>query len=176
MHRHMRRTPCAPWVCSMERSLSPLKPGRSFDKGLAVKLQDFRIGLRVLAKDPVYSLVSILGLGVGLAVCLLLLGYARYCWEYNAYIPDADNVYIVKQRNNLELGAPWYDQAPLLLLAAARTTPGVTNASGYVGWFPLTIELNGQLRKLRSLTVLPGFAEIMGLRLTKSHFNKPFSP
>jgi len=94
-------------------------------------------GLRILAKDPVYSLVSIWGLGSGWAsVCC--------CWvmratagQYNAHVPDADNVYIVKQRNNLELGTPWYDQAPLLLLAAARTAPGVTNASGYVGWFPL---------------------------------------
>ena len=129
----------------MERSLRPLKAPHSRDKGSAVKLQDFRIGLRVLAKGPVYSLVSILGLGVGLAVCLLLLGYARYCWQYNTHIPDADNVYIVKQRNNLELGTPLYDQAPLLLLATARTAPGVTNASGYVGWFPLTVELDGQL-------------------------------
>ena len=159
----------------MERSLSPLKPRRPLDKGSAVKLQDFRIGLRVLAKDPVYSLVSILGLGVGLAVCLLLLGYARYCWQYNAYIPDADNVYIVKQRNNLELGTPSYDQAPLLLLAAARTAPGVTNAGAYVGWFPLTAELNGQLRKLKSLTVLPGFAELMGLRVIKGDLNEALS-
>ena len=159
----------------MERSLSPLKPRRPLDKGSAVKLQDFRIGLRVLAKDPVYSLVSILGLGVGLAVCLLLLGYARYCWQYNAYIPDADNVYIVKQRNNLELGTPSYDQAPLLLLAAARTAPGVTNAGAYVAWFPLTAELNGQLRKLKSLTVLPGFAELMGLRVIKGDLNEALS-
>jgi putative ABC transport system permease protein len=159
----------------MERSLSPPKLRRPLEKGSAVKLHDLRIGLRILAKDPVYSLVSILGLGVGLAVCLLLLGYARYCWQYNAYVPDADNAYIVKQRNNLELGSPWYDQAPLLLLAAARTAPGVTNASGYVGWFPLTIELNGQLRKLRSLTVLPGFAELMGLGVIKGDLNEALS-
>jgi ABC-type antimicrobial peptide transport system permease subunit len=140
-----------------------------------MKLQDFRVGLRILAKDPVYSLVSILGLGVGLGVCLLLLGYARYCWQYNAHVPDADNVYIVKQRNNLELGTPWYDQAPLLLLAAARTAPGVTNASGYVAWFPLTVEVNGQLRKLGSLTALPGFAEMMGLHAIKGDLNEALS-
>jgi putative ABC transport system permease protein len=140
-----------------------------------MKLQDFRVGLRILAKDPVYSLVSVLGLGVGLGVCLLLLGFARYCWQYNAQVPDADNVYIVKQRNNLDLGAPWYDQAPLLLLAAARTAPGVTKASGYVGWFPLTVQVNGQLRKLRSLTVLPGFAEIMGLQAIKGDLNEALS-
>src|SRR3979490_514082 len=140
-----------------------------------MKLQDFRVGLRILAKEPVYSLVSILGLGVGLGVCLLLLVYARYCWQYNAHVPDADNVYIIKQRNNLELGTPWYDQAPLFLLAAARAAPGVTNASGYVGWFPRTVEVNGQLRKLRSLTVLPGFAEMMGLQAIKGDLNEALS-
>src|SRR5262249_54869870 len=128
-----------------------------------MKFQDFRVGLRILAKDPVYSFVSIFGLGGGLGVCLFFLGYGRYCWQYNAQVPDADNVYIVKQRSNLQLGTPWYDQAPLLLLAAAKTAPGVTNASGYVSWFPLTVEVDGQLRKLKSLTALPGFAEMMGL-------------
>jgi putative ABC transport system permease protein len=159
----------------MERSQSPLKPQPLLDNGIAMKLQDFRVALRILAKDPVYSLVSILGLGVGLCACLLLLGYVRYCWQYNAHVPDAGNVYIVKQRNNLELGTPCYDQAPLLLLAAARTAPGVTNASGYVGWFPLTVEVSGQLRKLRSLTVLPGFAEMMGLQTMKGDLNEALS-
>ena len=159
----------------MEPSQSPLKSWRLVDNGHAMKPQDFRVGLRILAKDPVYSLVSILGLGIGMGVCLLLLGYARYCWQYNAHVPDADNVYIVKQRNNLELGTPWYDQAPLLLLAAARTAPGVTNASAYVGWFPLTVEVNGQLRKLKSLTVLPGFAEMMGLRAIRGDLNEALS-
>jgi len=140
-----------------------------------MKLKDFRVGLRILAKNPVYSLVSILGLGVGLGVCLLLLSYARYCWQYNAHVPGVDNVYIVKQRNNLQLGTPWYDQAPLFLLGAARTVPGVTNASAYVNWLPLTVEVNGQLRKLGSLTVLPGFAEMMGLEAIKGDLNEALS-
>ena len=140
-----------------------------------MKLQDFRVGLRILDKDPVYSLVSIVGLGVGLGVCLLLLGYARYCWQYNAQVPDADNVYIVKQRDNLQLGTPWYDQAPLFLLGAARTVPGVTSASAYVNWMPLTVEVNGQLRKLKSLTVLPGFAQMMGLEAIKGDLNEALS-
>ena len=143
--------------------------------GHIVKLKDFRVGLRILAKDPVYSLVAVLGLGVGLSVCLLLLGYARYSWQYDAQVPDAGNVYIVKHRGNLELGAPWYDQAPLLLLTAARSAPGVMSASGYLTWFPLTVEVNGQLRKLNSLTTLPGFAELLGLQVSKGDLTEALS-
>jgi hypothetical protein len=51
---------------------------------LELRLQDFRIGARILLADPVYSLVAVLGLGIGLAVCLLLLGFARYSWSYDA--------------------------------------------------------------------------------------------
>jgi len=140
-----------------------------------MNLQDFRSGLRLLLEDPAYSLVSVIGLAVGLAVSLLLLGYARYCFEYNADVPDADDVYIVKQRNNAQLGTTWSDQAPLVLLTAARATPGVTNATAYLTWFPLTLEVEGQLRKLRSLTVLPGFAELMGLHALQGDLDAALS-
>jgi cell division protein FtsX len=140
-----------------------------------MRLHDFRVGWRLLLEDPAYSLVAILGLAVGLAVFLLLLGFARYCWEYNSQVPDADDVYIVKQRNNLELGTPWSDQTPLLLLPAARAAPGVTNATAYLTWFPLTLEVNGQLRRLRSLTVLPGFAELMGLHALQGDLDAALS-
>ena len=140
-----------------------------------MRLQDFRVGLRILVRHPLYSLVSIAGLGIGLGVCLLLLAYARYCWQYNAQIPDADNVYIIKHRDNLKLGAPWYDMAPLFLLNVARTAPGVVSSGAYVSWFPLTVEVNGQLRQLRSLTVLPDFAGMMGLRALKGDLNEALS-
>jgi putative ABC transport system permease protein len=140
-----------------------------------MKPQDFRVGLRILAKDPAYSLVAILGLGVGLGMCLLMLGYARYSWQYNAHVPDADNVYIVKHRSNLRLGTPWFDQVPMLLHAAAETAPGVKGATAYVGWAPITLESGGQLRKLSSLMVMPDFDEMMGLRAIDGDLHEALS-
>ncbi|HEY6124737.1 MAG TPA: ABC transporter permease, partial [Steroidobacteraceae bacterium] len=111
--------------------------------------------------------VSVLGLAVGLAAFLLLSGFVRYSWTYNAHVPDAEHVYLIKHRFNLEGGRRWWDKAPMVLREAARATPGVTDATGYLGWFPLNIRVDGQLHKLRSLTVLPGFAEMMGLKAVK---------
>jgi putative ABC transport system permease protein len=132
-------------------------------------LRDFRIGWRTLAREPVYSLVAVLGLGIGFAACLLLLGFVRYSWQYNSHVPGVENVYVVKQRFNVDPKAPWFDQAPLLLRLAAAKTPGVAAATGYVASRPLnnelTVRLDGQLRQLHSLTVLPGFADMLGLEV-----------
>src|SRR5689334_1399835 len=117
----------------------------------AMKVQDFRVGLRILLKDPAYSLVAVLGLGVGMAVCILLLGFTRFSLQYDLNVPAAGEVYIVKQRRNAEHAAPWYDQAPLVVLKAARNAPGVSNASGYMNWLPFTVQVDGQVRKINSL-------------------------
>jgi putative ABC transport system permease protein len=129
-----------------------------------MRLQDFRVGARLLAENPAFSLVAILGLGVGMAVCLLLLGYARYSWQYNAYVPDAEHVYIVKQRINTHTQLPWSDEAPGSLRSVAATLPGVARSGSYATWFPLTAQVDGRLTKLRTVTALPGFVEIIGLR------------
>ncbi|NHZ63744.1 FtsX-like permease family protein [Massilia genomosp. 1] len=136
-------------------------------------MKDFRIGWRTLLQDPVYSLVVIAGLGVGFAAALLLLGFVRYSWQYNADVPDADHVYIVKQRFNVAPKAPWFDQAPMLLRLAAARAPGVLASTAYIPTRPrvmgLTASINGQLHGMDGLTVMPGFADILGLRALRGN-------
>jgi hypothetical protein len=57
-----------------------------------MNLNDFRIGLRLLVQDPLFSIVAVFGLGLGLAASLLLLGFVRYSWQYDAHVPDVDQV------------------------------------------------------------------------------------
>jgi putative ABC transport system permease protein len=140
-----------------------------------MRLKDFRVGLRILLADPVYSAVSVLGLGVGLAVCLLLLGFARYSLSYDSQVPDVRNVYVIEARNNTEANARWSEQPPLMLREAARAAPGVILASGFLNWLPLTIQVNGEVRKLQSLTALPGFGELLGLRAIAGDLNEALS-
>ncbi|MDC8757201.1 ABC transporter permease [Janthinobacterium fluminis] len=130
-------------------------------------LRNFRVGWRTLVQEPAYSLVVVVGLGVGLAAALLLLGFVRYSLQYNAHVPGVDSVYVVKQRFNVDPSAPSFDQVPLLLRAAAATAPGVASVTGYIPTRPegngLTVKIDGQLRSLPGLTVLPGFTEMLGL-------------
>jgi putative ABC transport system permease protein len=134
-------------------------------------LRNFRAGWRALVKEPAYSIVVVGALAIGVAACLLLLGLVRYSWGYNADVPDVEQVFVVKQRLNSAPGAPWYDQAPLLLRPAALRLPGVLDATSYLPSRPqeqsdgkLIVRIKGQLQQLQSLTVLPGFAGMLGLQ------------
>ncbi|MCD2324294.1 FtsX-like permease family protein [Sphingomonas sp. IC-56] len=54
------------------------------------------IALRQLARSPAYAAIGIGGLALGLAGCLLILGYVRFEQTYDAWLPDSGNVYQVQ--------------------------------------------------------------------------------
>jgi cell division protein FtsX len=134
-------------------------------EGTTMTRQDFTIGWRMLVQDPVYSLVVVLGLAIGFGTCLLLLGFVRFSWQYNAHVPHVEQVYVVKQRDNRQPTAPWFDQVPLLLHATALKAPGVDSAAAWLPTRPqqLTARIEGRLYRHDSLTVTPEFARTLGL-------------
>jgi len=129
-----------------------------------MKLRDFRIGWRALIQEPAYSMVVVLGLGIGLAACLLLLGFVRYSWNYNAQVPDVDDLYVIKQRYNIDPVAPWFDQSPYALRVAALKIPGVVSASGFAPWSTYSVRVGDHLSKLRGMPVLPEFTQMLGVQ------------
>jgi putative ABC transport system permease protein len=85
-----------------------------------MNLRDFRIGWRVLVKEPTYSTVVVLGLAVGIAVCFLLLGYVRHSFSYDEHVPERGRVVQLQQRWNLALlGNEWGTDTSLPALDAA---------------------------------------------------------
>jgi putative ABC transport system permease protein len=73
-----------------------------------MNLRDFRVGWRLLVKEPGYSSVVIAGLAVGIAVCFLLLGLVRHSFSYDRQVPDRDRVVQLMERWNLAvLGNEW---------------------------------------------------------------------
>jgi putative ABC transport system permease protein len=65
-----------------------------------MNFRDFKIGWRLLVKEPGYSAVVILGLAIGVAVCYLMLGLVRHSMSYDSSIPHSDSILVVKQRWN----------------------------------------------------------------------------
>lgn len=129
-----------------------------------MKLKDFKIGWRLLIQEPAYSAVALLGLALGFAVCILLLGFVRYSLHYDSQVPELENVYVIKQRYNIDPVAPWFDQVPYLLRAAALKTPGVASATGYAPGAPLPVRVGTRNAKLHAVPVLPGFAQMLGVQ------------
>ena len=140
-----------------------------------MKLRSFRVGARLLSKDPGYSLVAILGLGIALAVALLLFGFARHSFTYNAHVPHVERVYVVKLRKNLDVGEPWFDLGAVALRMKASRAPGVDIASGYANWLPITMSIGGEARKVASLVVQPGFAEMLGIEAVSGDLKEALS-
>ena len=71
----------------------------------------FKIALRSLLKDKSYSAISILGLAIGTAFCLLMTMYLQNERTYDQYHDDAHNIYRVVFDNYDDLGA--YATTPL---------------------------------------------------------------
>jgi putative ABC transport system permease protein len=51
------------------------------------------VGVRALTKNRTYAFINVVGLGVGLAACLMLLLYVRYETSYDDWLPNAENTY-----------------------------------------------------------------------------------
>ena len=74
-----------------------------------MKIKDLKIAWRILLRQPVHSLIVFLGLSVSFCVCFLLLGYARFSFEYDAHVPDAKRIFLVKHRLNVLANPTWVD-------------------------------------------------------------------
>ncbi|MDL2355752.1 MAG: ABC transporter permease [Pseudomonadota bacterium] len=128
-----------------------------------MRLRDFRIGWRLLVQEPAYSAVVVLGLSIGFAACFLLLGFVRHSFSYDAQVPDARQIYLVKTRFNISGDAKWYELAPLPYLAAARRSPMVADATML---FPVGVAMKAgaQVLPIRLSAVNQGFGAMFGVR------------
>ena len=61
-----------------------------------------RIALRNLRKHPLYTVINVSGLAVGMACCLLILLLVRHEWSYDRFHEHGDRIY----RTTIEYVAP----------------------------------------------------------------------
>jgi putative ABC transport system permease protein len=80
------------------------------------------IGLRNLRKHLSYSLINILGLGLGLATCLLLVTWIRHEVSFDRFHAGADRMYMAKLEVSSGGQAQSIPQTPNKLLAELRAS------------------------------------------------------
>ena len=126
-------------------------------------LRDFRIGWRLLLRQPWHSAVEILGLATGFAVCFLLLGFVRYSFSYDSDVPERERVYVIKHRLNFIPQPQWLEYTPFALREVALRSGLPLEASA---WWPrdVTLQLRGHPQQLLVTAVDPAFQRIAGLQ------------
>lgn len=128
-----------------------------------MNLRDFRVGWRLLAKEPAYSSVVIAGLAVGIAVCFLLLGLVRHSLSYERHVPEHERIYQLMERWNLAvLGNEWFFTTSLPSRDAAL-------ASGQPLLATTVVDRNVDVRAGSQVVSL-------GVELVDADFEKIFQP
>jgi putative ABC transport system permease protein len=126
-------------------------------------LRDFRIGWRLLLRQPLHSAVEILGLAVGFAVCFLLLGFVHYSFSYDNKVPDRERVFAIKHRLNFIPQPQWMEYTPFAMREVALRSGLPLEVSA---WWPreATLQLQGRPQVLQVTAVDPAFQRIAGLQ------------
>ncbi|MDN2704502.1 ABC transporter permease [Janthinobacterium sp. SUN100] len=126
--------------------------------------RDFRIGWRLLAQQPAYSAAALGGLATGFALCLLLLCLVRYSFSFDAAVPQAERVYVLKHRLNFIPQPQWLEYTPFALRDVALRSGFPLQAS--VFWpRKATFEQDGRQQELEITAVDPAFAAIFQPRV-----------
>jgi hypothetical protein len=128
-----------------------------------MKLHDFRIGWRMLRQEPAWSAVVIGGLAIGFAACFLLLGYVRYSLSYNGTVPQADRVYLVKQRINV-FPRPEYAADAGLPLRDVALRSGLVQQAVIARELDAPMAVGTRLQRVTLLAVDPALPALFGIR------------
>ncbi|MES2901440.1 MAG: ABC transporter permease [Pseudomonadota bacterium] len=132
-----------------------------------MNLRDFRIGWRLLFKEPAYSAVVILGLAIGFAVCYLLLGLVRHSFAYDTHVANLDNIYRIKAHWNAPDAPPtWNNNSSLPARAGALSAGGDVMASAFITR-KIDVKVGSNVQTIDITVVDPDFQKIFQLKVLK---------
>ena len=75
--------------------LRPLSRNPTFNSMML--LNYFKISTRILVRQKLYSTINILGLAIGMGVCLLIYQYIHFEMSYDTFHKDTDRIYRLTQ-------------------------------------------------------------------------------
>ncbi len=128
-----------------------------------MRFSDFKVGWRLLLKEPAYSLAVIGGLAVGLAACFLLLGFVRYSFTYNTTIEGSEGIFLVKERRNMLPRPEWRATAPAALHEMLLAS-GIPLASTRSKTSNLAVRVEDRVVPLDVQVVQANYLEFFGIK------------
>ncbi|WP_020653625.1 ABC transporter permease [Massilia niastensis] len=128
-------------------------------------LRDFRIGWRLLVKEPAYSAVVVLGLAVGFAACFLLLGYVAHSLSYDRHVPQRGQIYRLMQHwNTAGASGNWGDASSLAARDAIVGSGVPVLATAFID-SEIDVRVGSQVQTLGLTVVDPDFRRIFDPRV-----------
>jgi putative ABC transport system permease protein len=139
-----------------------------------MKTSDFRVGWRLLRRQPIHAAAELLGLAAGFAICFLLLGFVRYSFSYDSDVPQRERVFVIKHRLNFIPQPQWMEYTPFALRDVALQSGLPLQASI---WWPFKAVMleQGRMQELEVTAVDPAFQDMAGLRATAGDLQQALS-
>ena len=132
---------------------------------MKINLRDFRIGWRLLVKEPAFSAVVILGLAVGFCACFLLLGYVNHSLSYDRHVPEREQVYRLMSRWNISaIGEGWSNAVSLPARDAAVASGLPLQASAFLQR-DINVRIGNHVQTITMAAVDPDFRTIFQPRV-----------
>lgn len=117
-----------------------------------------KVALRSLRRQRGFAFITIGGLAVSLAVCLLVLLFVRQQWQMDRFHPGADRIH----RITTVTEAQHYAISPRPLAAALRDGYADAKAAVRLAGGYLLVRSGGENVKLNGLYAEPSFFEVFG--------------
>jgi putative ABC transport system permease protein len=125
-----------------------------------MKLKDFRMGWRLLLKQPAYSGIMILGLTIGFAVCFLVLAFIHFETNVDSQVPALNEVYVLKARPNWGLSF-WRENVPLSMKLTLEKKTGVQATA--VLPYASSMRVGERVSDVELTLVDPSFPQVFGV-------------
>jgi putative ABC transport system permease protein len=135
----------------------------------------FKIAWRNITRQKGYSLINIVGLGIGIAACLLILQYVSFELSYENFQVNKDRIYRVKQDryDNGKLSTEWAAGAYAVGNSFKDAIPEIEDYTKVLRRDPVIAEVNNQPVQVKSAFFASGsFFRMFSFPLIAGNSNK----
>lgn len=128
-----------------------------------ISQRGLKIGWRLFRRDIVNSSLLLFSLSLSFALCFLLFGYAQYSFGYDAHIPNAERIFLVKHRVNAFDRPIWVDFSPIKI-ADALERSGIPYRLAYFQNVPTSVAAKSRsVLQLNVANVSANFSQVFML-------------